>query len=220
MSSRSRVPPLAASKSPIRAVLASVNAPRSWPNSSDSTSVSGRAAQFTLMNGWEPRGPRRCNHPASRLFPVPVSPSIKIGGRPFPSLWSDASIMSSVLRTPARLCPKKKSSASLGECSASVNTRPGRLTTFSADPGKALSEEKVVSLPGRVFTDAELVAPRYASLFAAAHERYRHFIRLKRLGEVITRAMAHCLHGILDSSICRHHDHAGVFRKRSLPEQI
>jgi hypothetical protein len=39
MSSRKRVPPSAASKRPILATFASVNAPRSWPNSSDSARV-------------------------------------------------------------------------------------------------------------------------------------------------------------------------------------
>jgi len=32
-------------------VVAPVKAPRTWPNSSDSSSVSGMAAQFTLMSG-------------------------------------------------------------------------------------------------------------------------------------------------------------------------
>ena len=46
-SSSSRVPPCAAAKRPARRATAPVKAPRSWPNSSASSSVSGKAAQFT-----------------------------------------------------------------------------------------------------------------------------------------------------------------------------
>ena len=56
-SSRNRVPPCAASNTPARAATAPVKAPRVWPNSSDSNSVSGMAAQLTAMNGAAARGP-------------------------------------------------------------------------------------------------------------------------------------------------------------------
>ena len=57
ISSRKSVPPLACSKRPIRWRSAPVKAPRSWPKSSDSSSVSGSAAQLTLTKG--PLGARR-----------------------------------------------------------------------------------------------------------------------------------------------------------------
>ncbi len=41
----------ASSKRPIRRSVAPVNAPRSWPNISDSTSSRGMAAEFTATNG-------------------------------------------------------------------------------------------------------------------------------------------------------------------------
>ena len=47
---------LTAPTSRFRRAWAPVNAPRSWPNSSVSTSVSGSAAQFTRMNGFPARG--------------------------------------------------------------------------------------------------------------------------------------------------------------------
>ena len=51
ISSRKRVPERASSKRPGLARTAPVKAPRSWPNSSDSSSPSGIAAQFTGMSG-------------------------------------------------------------------------------------------------------------------------------------------------------------------------
>ena len=51
ISSRKIVPPSASANLPFLLVVAPVKAPRTWPNSSDSSSVSGIAAQFTLMSG-------------------------------------------------------------------------------------------------------------------------------------------------------------------------
>ena len=45
-------------QSVIRALRASVKAPRSWPNSSDSARLSGSAEQFTSTNACSARGPR------------------------------------------------------------------------------------------------------------------------------------------------------------------
>ncbi len=50
-SSRKIVPPSASANRPRRLVTAPVNAPRTWPNSSDSRSVSGMAAQLTFTSG-------------------------------------------------------------------------------------------------------------------------------------------------------------------------
>ena len=50
-SSRNRVPPSAASNRPPRSPAAPVNAPRVWPKSSASSSVSVRPEQFTLRKG-------------------------------------------------------------------------------------------------------------------------------------------------------------------------
>ena len=63
ISSRNSVPPLAAAKRPSRRRSAPVNAPFSWPNSSDSSRVSGTAAQFTARN----RPPRRRARPVDGL---------------------------------------------------------------------------------------------------------------------------------------------------------
>jgi hypothetical protein len=51
ISSRNRVPPCACSKRPLRWLTAPVNAPFSWPNSSDSSRFSGSAAQLSLTSG-------------------------------------------------------------------------------------------------------------------------------------------------------------------------
>ena len=73
------MPPLAASKSPVRDVFASVKVPRSWPKSSASTSDAGIAVQFTSMKGPSPR--RVWIARATMPLPVPVSPVIRIAGR-------------------------------------------------------------------------------------------------------------------------------------------
>src|SRR5512133_3623396 len=51
ISSRNRVPPCAAWNFPGRVAMAPVNAPFTWPKSSDSSSASGMAPQFTATNG-------------------------------------------------------------------------------------------------------------------------------------------------------------------------
>ena len=56
ISSRNSVPPFAAAKRPMRSRSAPVNAPRTWPNSSLSSSSSGIAPQFTATNGRSARG--------------------------------------------------------------------------------------------------------------------------------------------------------------------
>src|SRR5580765_84036 len=77
ISSRKMEPPLASENLPRLVVDASVNAPLTCPNSSDSSSVSGMAAQFTLMNGLLWRAPRLWSARATSSLPVPVSPVIR-----------------------------------------------------------------------------------------------------------------------------------------------
>ena len=76
ISSRKIVPPSASSNRPSRRSAAPVNAPFSWPNSSDSSRVSGSAAQLTAMKGCPRRGDRSCNALATNSLPVPLSPWI------------------------------------------------------------------------------------------------------------------------------------------------
>ncbi len=76
-SSRNSVPPCACSKTPARSRSAPVNAPRTNPNSSDSTSVGATELQSNTTKGpclhrlasWMPR--------ASSSLPVPDSPTSK-----------------------------------------------------------------------------------------------------------------------------------------------
>src|SRR4051812_7802934 len=76
MSSRKIVPPSASSKRPGRSLIAPVNAPRSWPNSSDSISVSENSAQLTATNGWCLRRLDWWISVAVTSLPVPLSPVI------------------------------------------------------------------------------------------------------------------------------------------------
>src|SRR5213594_2541646 len=75
-SSRKTVPALASSNRPMRCVIAPVNAPFSWPNSSLSRSPVGIAAQFSFTKAFERRGLRLWIARAISSFPVPVSPQI------------------------------------------------------------------------------------------------------------------------------------------------
>ena len=65
------MPPSACDNRPWRAVLASVNAPRAWPNSSHSISVSGIAPQSTAMNGPAARSDCWWSERATISLPVP-----------------------------------------------------------------------------------------------------------------------------------------------------
>ena len=68
--------PAALSKTPARDAEAPVNAPFSWPNSSDSTSPSGIAAEFTATKGPSARRERAWIARAATSLPVPLSPVI------------------------------------------------------------------------------------------------------------------------------------------------
>ena len=74
ISSRKTVPPSACSNSPRFCWRASVKAPRSWPNSSLSSSVSGIAEQVMFTNGRLARSLLKCSTLAARSLPVPLSP--------------------------------------------------------------------------------------------------------------------------------------------------
>ncbi|MCY1536389.1 hypothetical protein D9M68_718460 [compost metagenome] len=90
-SSRNRVPPSAASTRPTRRSLASVKAPFSWPNSSDSSRCDGIAAQLNSTKGPLLRLPSKCSARAISSLPVPVSPSISTAGSSASAMWLSAS---------------------------------------------------------------------------------------------------------------------------------
>ncbi len=75
------MPPSASSNRPSLRPIAPVNEPFSWPKSSDSRSVSDRAAQFTLMNGLSARGDSSCSAWAMSSLPVPDSPRMRTVAR-------------------------------------------------------------------------------------------------------------------------------------------
>ncbi len=70
------MPPAACSKRPTLVATAPVKAPFSWPNSSDSSSCSGSAAQLTATKGLPARGEPWCRRCATTSLPVPDSPVI------------------------------------------------------------------------------------------------------------------------------------------------
>ena len=76
-SSRKSVPPSACSKRPTRCLSAPVNAPFSWPKSSDSRRFSWSAAQFTFTKFRAARSELWWMAPAMSSLPVPVSPRMR-----------------------------------------------------------------------------------------------------------------------------------------------
>ena len=70
------MPRSAAWKRPGLVATAPVNAPRTWPNSSDSSRFSGMAPQLMVTNGPLARCDRLCSSRAISSLPVPVSPVI------------------------------------------------------------------------------------------------------------------------------------------------
>jgi hypothetical protein len=74
ISSRNSVPPQAISKQPTRSVLASVKAPRTWPNSSLSKSAGDSPPTSTAVNGFPARDDRSWMRRAITSLPVPCSP--------------------------------------------------------------------------------------------------------------------------------------------------
>src|SRR3989442_7335395 len=102
--SRYTVPAAASSKRPARAVTASVNAPRSWPNSSESISEDDRLAQSIVTNGCFARGPCSCSSRAMAFLPGPVSPAMGTVA----SVWANRRTCSTRSRI-ARLCAMKRS---------------------------------------------------------------------------------------------------------------
>jgi len=76
ISSSMTVPCWASSNLPFFWATAPVNAPRSWPNSSDSRRFSGMAAQLTLTHSASARGDRAWMASAITSLPAPDSPVI------------------------------------------------------------------------------------------------------------------------------------------------
>src|SRR3990172_5395638 len=77
ISSRKSVPPSAAAMRPRRALVAPVNAPLTWPNSSLSRSASGIAPQLTGTSAFAARGLRAWMRRANTSLPTPVSPVMR-----------------------------------------------------------------------------------------------------------------------------------------------
>ena len=77
ISSSITVPPWADSMRPSLRVVAPVNAPRSWPNSSFSSSVSLSAAQLSWTSG-PLRSLAACRLAARTSLPTPVSPMMRM----------------------------------------------------------------------------------------------------------------------------------------------
>ena len=89
------MPPSASSNWPGLVFCAPVNEPRSWPNSSDSSSSPGSAAQLILMNTRPARAERAWISRATTSLPTPDSPVMSTG--------TSASAMRSMSSSMARI---------------------------------------------------------------------------------------------------------------------
>ncbi len=123
------MPPLAASKSPRRAVCAPVKAPLAWPNSSDSSSSEGSAAQLIATKGFDLRSLLAWSARASTSLPEPLSPRITTDA----SVWATVAalanssrigLLSATMRLHLR--PRPAAPAAAGRpCTASRRSRRG-----------------------------------------------------------------------------------------------
>ena len=115
ISSRNSVPPSAISKRPTRSLLASVNAPFTWPNSSLSKTPSASPPVLTVTSGRVERSETECSVCATSPLPVPFSPVIS-------TLASDG--------------PTREITSSTGriaaDCAISCGKRSARSARFSA----------------------------------------------------------------------------------------
>ena len=105
------MPPSASSNRPGFCLIAPVNAPFSWPNSSLSSRVSVSAPQLTLMNGPAARLLSRWIARATSSLPVPLSPQMN-------TVVSLAAIFSTVRRTACIFSPLPTSSGKCASASA------------------------------------------------------------------------------------------------------
>src|SRR6056297_1622940 len=91
----------------MRRFPASVNAPASWPNSSDSSSEGLIAAQLSLTRGWSQRDERKCSRSAISSLPVPRSPTISNGRFRSAARETCSSVSRNVPDSPIRGCSSR-----------------------------------------------------------------------------------------------------------------
>ena len=127
ISSSNIVPVSACSNLPIRVVAAPVNAPRSWPNSSLSSSSAGSAAQFTFTNGRFFRVERWWMARETSSLPTPLSPRI----RTVTSLSATCSITVAMPRIFSLLPQTDRSSSSLNCWRSSLSSDTSRFFSMA-----------------------------------------------------------------------------------------
>jgi hypothetical protein len=103
ISSRKSVPPFAASKNPGRSRSAPVKAPRAWPKSSLSSSVSVTAPQLTATNGRAALGDSSWTSRAIRSLPTPLSPVMSTVDSTLATRWSGCGLRRGSPRDPTTI---------------------------------------------------------------------------------------------------------------------
>ena len=144
ISSSMMVPCWASSNLPFFWVTAPVNAPFSWPNSSDSRRFSGMAAQLTLMQGAPDRLLRAWRASVTTSLPAPDSPVIST----VESSGATRRTMSTTARMtadwPTMTGPRESAKAVLSRHNSSVRARRSRTRrmTTSISPRENGLEKK------------------------------------------------------------------------------
>ncbi len=141
ISSRKSVLPSASSKRPMRSALASVNAPRTWPNSSLSKTPSAMPPAFTVTIGRVARGDTAWSACATRLLPVPFSPLMS-------TLASDGptrAITSSTGRMATDSASSGERPSAMSAWLASSSRRPRRIARPSAVCVRTIASRRSLS---------------------------------------------------------------------------
>ena len=142
-SSSSSVPPVASSNLPTRRATAPVKAPFSWPNSSDSSRLSGIAAQLRATKGPRARRLRSCRKRATISLPVPLSPVTSTQASEGANCWARRSTwsMRGSSETSSRLLGltvSRRAAISSGSGGSGRNSRAPALIAAAARRGSAL----------------------------------------------------------------------------------
>ena len=167
-SSSSSVPPLAASNRPGRSCVAPVNAPRAWPNSSLSSSVSVMAPQLTAMNGPAARVDSSWTSRAIRSLPEPLSPVMST----VESTLATRRARSTTCRIAGLLAtiPSGSSTSGATRTSARRCSRSFRSAAFSVSVTRCERDVEALLEPLRL-EEAQLLGALVAPLLARAADQ-------------------------------------------------
>ena len=141
------MPPSACASRPNERRCAPVNAPRSWPNNSESMSVAGIAPQSTITKGFVRRPLSWCKVCASISLPVPLSPvmstvvsvvatrRVRASSSAIDGASNTNCVCWSAVRNPwTSACRRRRSCSARTRCSSARCSRSSATATCAATP--------------------------------------------------------------------------------------